>query len=427
MAQENSPYSRYGMGDIVPNQNVVNRGMGGLSTAVPNFLNINLTNPALLGNLSNTRNLSNTLFDIGGEVDIRTLKSTTNPDKFKSVNTLISYLQVAFPVSSKKMEKKRTFWGVSLGLRPVTRINYKIEKTERLSGIDSLQTVFEGSGGLNQVNLSTGLRIKNFNIGFSTGYTFGTKDYSTRLNFVNDSVIYYKSNYEAQSQFGGAFLNTGVFYTGATKKGGAINLGAFVNFRQKLSAKRDKINETFTYSSVGSLVNIDTIDYKQQESGKIEIPMTYGVGFSYQDKNRNWLVGAEFEATSWSKYRYYGEQDAVRDNWVIRAGAEYYPAKANTANNKYWSSVKYRVGFYYGPDYVKLNNERPNYAATIGASFPLTRTQLFYNLGDYVLLNTAVEIGGRGNKQSQSFRETVMRFSFGVSMNARWFRKRSYD
>ncbi|HRF27774.1 MAG TPA: hypothetical protein PKW54_10550, partial [Ferruginibacter sp.] len=36
LAQENSPYSRYGLGDIVPNQNVVNRGMGGLSIAVPN-------------------------------------------------------------------------------------------------------------------------------------------------------------------------------------------------------------------------------------------------------------------------------------------------------------------------------------------------------------------------------------------------------
>ena len=94
------------------------------------------------------------------------------------------------------MEKKGTYWGVSLGLRPVTRINYKVEKTERLSGIDSLQTVFEGSGGLNQVNLSTGIRIKRFNIGISTGYTVGNKDYSTKLNFINDLVVYYKSNYE---------------------------------------------------------------------------------------------------------------------------------------------------------------------------------------------------------------------------------------
>lgn len=426
LAQENSPYSRYGMGDVVPNQNVVNRGMGGISAAVPNYLSINFNNPALLGNLSNTRTFSNTLFDIGGEIDIRSLKSTTNPEKFKSVNTLFSYLQIAFPVSSKKMEKKGTYWGVSLGLRPVTRINYKVEKTERLSGIDSLQTVYEGSGGLNQVNLSTGIRIKRFNIGISTGYTFGNKDYSTKLNFINDSVVYYKSNYEVQSHYGGVFLNTGIYYSAETKKGAAINIGGYVNLQQDLSARRDKINETFTYSSVGTLINIDTVDYKQEESGKIKMPMTYGLGFTYQDKNRNWLVGVDYEATNWSKYRYYDEQDAVKDNWVIRAGAEYYPAKPNSAANKYWSFVKYRAGFYYGPDYIQLNKTRPNFAASLGASFPLTNAQLI-RYGDYVLLHTAMEFGGRGNKQSQSFRESIMRFSIGISMNARWFRKRSYD
>jgi 1,4-dihydroxy-2-naphthoate octaprenyltransferase len=32
-AQENSPYSRYGLGDISPSTNIVNRGMGSLSAA----------------------------------------------------------------------------------------------------------------------------------------------------------------------------------------------------------------------------------------------------------------------------------------------------------------------------------------------------------------------------------------------------------
>ena len=33
-AQENSPYSRYGIGDLVPNQNIVNRGMGELPLGI---------------------------------------------------------------------------------------------------------------------------------------------------------------------------------------------------------------------------------------------------------------------------------------------------------------------------------------------------------------------------------------------------------
>ena len=113
-AQENSPYSRYGIGDIVPNQNIVSRAMGGISAGYTNpnygdhkyitpallFQSINLVNPASLGGLNNT------IFDVGGEVDIRTLRSTTSPAKYRATNTLISYLQVGFPIASEKMKKK---------------------------------------------------------------------------------------------------------------------------------------------------------------------------------------------------------------------------------------------------------------------------------------------------------------------------------
>src|SRR5215470_15167865 len=45
-AQENSPYSRYGLGDVAPSGNVVNRGMGGVSAAYADPFSINFTNPA---------------------------------------------------------------------------------------------------------------------------------------------------------------------------------------------------------------------------------------------------------------------------------------------------------------------------------------------------------------------------------------------
>ena len=34
VAQENSPYSRYGLGDLAPNHNVFSRGMGGISAGL---------------------------------------------------------------------------------------------------------------------------------------------------------------------------------------------------------------------------------------------------------------------------------------------------------------------------------------------------------------------------------------------------------
>jgi len=246
------------------------------------------------------------------------------------------------------------------------------------------------------------------------------------LGFLNDTVLYYKSNTAAEINFGGIFVNTGIQYVFATKKGGSFTIGAYANLQQKLKGQQNRINETFEYDGNGGIYTIDTVDYKKDFEGTIKTPATYGVGFVYIDKSRRWQIGADFETTNWSSYRSYGEKDAVQNNWTMRTGAEYYPAKTSTASTKYWNFVKYRAGFYFGPDYIKINENRTNYAATLGASFPLTSAQRI-RFGEYVLLNTAVEAGGRGNKQSFSLRENILRFSIGISMNARWFQKRSYE
>lgn len=433
-AQDNSPYSRYGLGDILPNQNIINRGMGGIAIGysdagfgkIPKYdLSINFRNPASLGSLSNSGPFSNTIFDVAGEVDFRTLKSTAEPSKYTSINTNLSYLQLAFPISTAKMERKGINWGLSFGLRPINRIAYRVEKNERLEGIDSLNTLFEGSGGINQANISTGLKIKNFSIGISTGYTFGTRDFSTQKVFVNDTIDYYKSNTKTDSHFGGVFLYTGIQYMIKLKKQGYIKIGAIANLQQNLSARQDNINETFAFDGNGGIFGLDTVTSSKEVSGKVKLPATYGFGFTHQDSSNHWVTGLDFEFSNWSQYSYFGATENVQNSWVLRVGAEYYPAGNDLTNVKYFRFVKYRAGFYFGPDYVVIDKTRNNYAATLGASFPLTPFN-FLNRGEFVRLNTALEVGGRGNKESFSFRETNVRFSIGISMNARWFQKRSY-
>ena len=433
IAQENSPYSRYGIGDIAPNQNMVNRAMGGISAGYADFQSINFVNPASLANLSNT------VFDLGASVDIRNLKSNNSPEKFQSVNTLISYLQIGFPIASQKFRNKGNSWGVSFGLRPVTRINYKIEQNSRLSNIDSLNTIYEGNGGITQANISTGIKIKNFSFGLSTGYSFGNKDYNTRLNFINDTVAYYKSNTSTKTQFGGGFLNLGVQYefkfektdkaNPAYKRYDVLRLGAYANLQQNLSAKRDNLAETFEYDAGGGTYSIDTVESTLGVKGKINIPAVYGAGFTYT--NENWLFGADVEMSNWKDYRYYGQTDFVQNTYTIRAGAQYFPAKINTPASKYWSFVKYRAGLYYGNDYVKLNGQnRMAYGFTFGAGMPLTKIQrnTYERMRDGdVVLNTGLEIGARGNKQSKSLREGLVRFNIGITMNARWFTRYKYD
>jgi hypothetical protein len=424
-AQENSPYSRYGLGDLTPNHNILSRGMGGIAAGVFDYQSINFTNPATLGGISST------IFDIGLEADVRTLKTATPPQKSTSANALFSYLQLGFPVSTKKMKQNGVNWGMSFGLRPVSRIDYDIEKDERLPGIDSLQTLYQGSGGLNQVFFGTGFQIKegtgnkieNLNFGLNFGYVFGTKNYSTRLIFMNDTVDYYRSNSADSSHFGGLFVNGGFQYQTSFKTG-ILTIGIYGNIQERLNAKRNVTRETFSYDANGTPYRVDSIYDQNDIKGTIVLPGTIGIGFSYQDKH--WLYGADYEFTNWANYTYYRQTDDVQNSWVVRAGAQYFPANEKTHSDKYWSFVRYRLGAYYGPDYVKVNNSRPNYGFTVGTGMPLTSLRrLSYN-GEYVVLNTALEIGGRGDK-STSLRESTVKFSVGISMNANWFQKRKYD
>lgn len=415
-SQENSPYSRYGLGDISPNQNILSRGMGGIAAGISDLQSINFVNPASYSNIPKT------IFDMGAEADTRTLKSINPTAKFTSTNLVVSYMQLAFPIRMKKANKKQIFLASTFGLRPVSKINYRILKNSRISGIDSLETVYEGSGGLTQAYTGAALRIKNFSIGANFGYMFGNKDYNTRLSFINDTINYYKSNSASETNFGGLFLNLGVQYQIRLKNEAMFRIGAYGNLKQNMKATQRTVRETEVFDVTGNAFRVDSV-FETNTKGTITYPSSFGVGATYQTEH--WLFGADFESTSWQNYRFFGQPDLLKNNWKMRVGTEFFPAKMNTPIKKYFSFVRYRMGFFYGPDYININNNLPEYGFTFGAGFPLKLRRNFYETQSS-MLNTAIEIGSRGNK-SNNLRENIFRVSVGVSLSDIWFRRAKYD
>ena len=100
-AQDNSPYSRYAIGDIVPSTNIASRGMGKIAVAYSDFLSINFSNPASYSAFQTLKEAKSKkiqsgriIFDVGINYESRTLQEPNNPSKFKAQNLLFSYLQV---------------------------------------------------------------------------------------------------------------------------------------------------------------------------------------------------------------------------------------------------------------------------------------------------------------------------------------------
>lgn len=438
-AQENSPYSRYGLGDIVPGQNIMARGMGGISAGFSDNEVVNFINPASYGNFNYYDSSimkriamapSRTIFDFGFEIDTRNLKQIDPAAKFSATNLIVSYVQLGLPIRLRKANKKGVFLGMNFGLRPVSRINYKVLTTERLQGVDSIGSLYEGSGGVNEALVGAGLRIKNFNIGFNTGYRFGNKKFNTIRSILNDTVYHYQSNSETSSNFGGLFYTLGTQYEFKFKRnpaeparGAVLRLGAYASLKQTLNASQDVLRQTVKYDVENGIYQVDSI-FKSTSDGKVQYPLTWGAGFTYRDSSGHWTVGADYETTSWKDYRFFGEKDSVQNSWRIHAGFEYYPAERTTPIRKYFSFVKYRAGFYYGPSYVNIGNSMPEYAFTAGLGIPL-KLRPSYGNDQYSYLNTTFEFGSRGNK-STNLRESFFRISFGLSLSDIWFNRSKY-
>lgn len=419
-AQENSPYSRYGVGNIVPAANLLNRGIGGISAGYSDVQSVNFLNPASYGNLVYTT------LDLGLAVDSRTIKSITPQSKFTANNAIMSYVNIGLPLMNpqRAFQKKRG-WGLNFGLRPITKVNYKIQKRSRISNIDSLATIYEGSGGINEAFVGTGLRFKNLNVGVNIGYLFGNKDYSTRLVFINDTIEYLASNSASKTNFGGLSINAGVQYTdtlGKLPTSPILRIGAYGKLQQSFTASMDVTRESFSYNiTTGNPDKLDSIYESNGQKGKVILPSTFGVGFTIESEHL--LYGLDFETSNWNNYRFYGEKDFVKTNWAIKAGIQFLPATKQS--KKYWDYVKYRAGLYLGPDYINLGKKLPQYGLTLGAGFPLKLRRNFYE-SQSSIMNLAIEYGSRGNKEN-NIHENILRVGLGFSLSDIWFRRYKYD
>ncbi|MDE3183851.1 MAG: hypothetical protein KGM16_10570 [Bacteroidota bacterium] len=413
-AQLNSPYSRYGVGNLVSQASIGNRGMGGISAAYTDPTSINTINPASYSDL-----IYSTL-DIGLEYDGLNLKSKTPQGFFKSNDGIIPYLEFGFPLlrGNKKAENHKISLGMAFGLKPITRINYKIGSST--FSTDSSLTSYEGSGGVNEAFVGTGIRIKNFSIGFNTGYLFGEKSYNTRLLFNNDSLNYYKTHYGSRTRFGGMFLDAGMQYLVKINKS-ALIFGAYGTLQRKYGGSKDNLVETFNYN-VQTLAPqpIDTVSYISGQKGKVQMPATFGGGIAYS--NEHLLVGADYETTKWSNYSFFGQKDFVKNSWNAKIGIQYLPA--SSGNSGYFNFVKYRAGFNFGQDYIDVENSLPFYTVSVGGSFPLKLKRSFYD-NQYSVMNFTFEYGNRGNNNN-NITENIYKVSLGFSLSDIWFLRQKY-
>lgn len=429
-AQENSPFSRYGLGDFYPQQAIAARAMGGLSAAFIDPLAINTANPSSYGFIPRIT------FDVGISIDQRNLRSRTPALTYSSANFMPSYVTLGIPLSAAKG------WGAAFGIKPVSRINYSVQELVPNGNADTLQKLHQGNGGLTQGFIGISKRWgrldkTNFSLGFNFGYEFGRKQVSNIINYI-DSTPFVKSNYENTTAYSGVVFNPG-FMLGIAfgekvdkvtkvRTNNMLRIGASATLQHQLNGSQDNIVESFEYDANGAIVPIDTIKFENDVHGTIKIPLTYTAGFVFSHMLSDygiskWSIGADYTAGKWSDYRFYGQADQVIDNYMLHAGAQFTP---DPFSGGLFSRSVYRVGVYTGKNAINADgNEYTERAVTFGLGFVLKKYRGQYD-NQTTLINTGFEIGKRGSSVN-NVTENYFKLSVGLSLSDLWFIKRKYD
>jgi len=385
-----SPYSYYGLGEL--NQTGTGNGiaMGGTSLAYRNGGVLNIQNPAALAHVDSLK----FIFNVGMAAKYTNLNQGDKSDFFNDYN--LTRIAFGFKVSPR--------YSTAFSVSPYTSLGYEITKREKVIGSDSyINRSLKGSGGLNQLTWSNGVKInENLSLGINGIYLFGNNLREEIVALEAGSSNVYKNNTKLISQ--GIYFNLGAQYQMDLGKYD-LTLGAKYQPKLGVSAKQDMT------STISGVPRHDDID-----RGTFDVPETYGLGFGLSKGKQLW-IGGDYQFEKWSDTEVFSRDNALRDRSKFSLGMEY---NANDGYaRKFLEKMTYRLGGFYDTGYVTVEDEKINsMGVSLGFGIPMAKSG--------GMINVAVEFGISGTTDNNMVREDFTRITVDINLFERWFVKRKY-
>ncbi len=418
--KSNSPYSRFGIGNIAKQYFVASAGMGGVSATHNDPFHLNLVNPASLAHLKATA------FEVGIFAENTTL-NTADGEAEDIWSGNLGYLALGFPLKNpinRAIDRSESPWdfGMSFSLTPYSLVGYNI--TNRIEDEEFIVATnkLKGDGGTYSVGWGNAVRYKNFSVGLNIGYQFGKITNNRRIEFDSLNAVY-NVDFVDELSIGAFSWKAGVQYaidldqTVEENEGKRILIGAYGNGRNSFSTRS---NRTTFGQNLSYAVDADTLSNVDNGSGSGKLPAEYGIGVMYENIN-NLRIGLDYTSTLWSNYENDVRDEAFSNAWKMRAGMEFIPDIASI--DSYWERVRYRFGVFAGKDYRSFNGNQLNeWGITAGIGFPIIipRTQKFS------FVNLAVEYSSLGI--DDGLKENYFKLNFGFTLNDnQWFFKRKFN
>jgi hypothetical protein len=410
----NSPYTRFGIGEIDRSGFNNNRAMGGLSTGLRKNNQINYLNPAAIS----AQDTMSFIFDIGVNGIFKNMKSNSTGTEFNDFS--FDHLAFSFPI--------KNWWFASLGVMPYSKIGYNIHQTEDFAPIDtvSMHYIYYGNGGITQLYLSNSFKIyDNISFGFNVNYLFGSKEQYNQVyldsknsytTIEEDHISLNKFTYDVGLQYYDDFADKYFYVVG-------INYSSKVDFN---STKKSNVfmAENFNIYNVdiidylaNPLSNIDTVSSSITNNSDIEIPAKYSFGFTTGIKDKL-VLGFDYTYQDWSSTKLTTENSELGVDESFKIGFEYIPNKFSLKN--YYKKINYRAGLYLNNSYININDEQiKNYGITFGLGFPISNQR--------TSLNFSCTLGKRGTTNNNLIEENYTAIGVNLTLYDFWFIKRKFQ
>jgi len=395
----NSPYTRFGYGDISDTNNGEQRAMGGVAIGFRSNSSINTVNPASYSSVDSVT----FMFDLGASALVSRFTNKTGAKT--TLNANLEYLTMQFPLAK--------WLGFSAGALPYSFVGYEFNKRDSSYLYkDNLQkdTVrynkyYNGTGGFSQVYVGLSARfLDHISLGVNAYYMFGTINNYRSLIFDNSS--YYSSSSVASIIRANDFrFRFGAQYYNTFNKKHALNLGLIYEPKIKLKGG---------FSQISNGVINDTIDssHPNYNNYGFELPSLFGVGLNYCYDNKL-TVGVDYSIQQWKNAQFFSKTDSLGNRSKLAIGFEYIP---NYRGRKYSDVIRYRAGFNMSDSYYKINGQSlpKNFGLSLGIGLPLKESK--------TMINTSFEFGKIGS--TNLLNENYFKITFNASFSEQWFFKR---
>lgn len=383
----NSPYTRFGLGELSPQSFTDNSAMGGIGYALRSNSRINLMNPA---SFSAVDSLS-FMFDVG--MSLKSSNFEENGIRNNAKNASFDNFAMQFRLHPRL--------GIAIAFSPYSSIGYNFSETR-----DQSSDTYYGDGGLQKITAGLGFKVfKNLSVGAQAGYLYGSIDYqtSTLTNGTNsDYTIKYQN-----MKFKSYVADFGLQYTQPISKTDNVTVGLSYGLGHTLNVTNTEGTQVTDNSSYSSTKENETKD-------GFGIPHTFGAGVVYSH-GQNWLIGADYSLQKWGSVKYNHQDGMYKDMSKVAVGAEYTP---NSLAKSYLKRMHYRVGAHYNNSYLKFTSgSAKEYGVSAGLAFPLylyQRNTVLNITGEYVRVKPST---------SAMLSENRFVLKLGLTFIEHWFMK----